>query len=116
MLIADNIKKGGVSPPDGSYSWKWIDISVKNGFLEHQSDYLIRTEAREVGSCQPAKGRRNPFTQTDDAILAKWVLSNMRMAEPDSNVEMYKKLERRVSLTTSIHRDTVLPVAASNMS
>lgn len=114
MLIADNIKKGGVSPPDGSYSWKWIDISVKNGFLEDKSDYLIRTQVREVGSCQPAKARRNPFTQTDDAILAKWVVSNGRMDEPDSNVEMYKKLERRVSLTTSIRRDAVLLIVVSN--
>lgn len=102
MLIADHIKKGGVSPPPGSYSWQWIECSVKNGFLEDKNDYLIgRAEgtSRQIGSSEHAKSTRTPFTQKDDLILTKWVLSRQRAGNSTGGNEIYKELERRARTT-----------------
>lgn len=98
MLIADNIKKGGMSPPVGSYSWQWIETSVKNGFLEDKDDYLISTKVRTVGSDRPVKGRRTAFNAEDDFILTKWVMANERNGSlASSGQEMYKEFEKKAS-------------------
>ncbi|KAJ4393131.1 hypothetical protein N0V93_002338 [Gnomoniopsis smithogilvyi] len=98
MLIADNIKVAGVSPPLGSYMWRWIDDSVKNGFLQDKDDYLIgRREgsAREPGTSQPIKVGRTPFTSKDDLILTRWVVAEERMGNVLSGNVIYKALERK---------------------
>lgn len=98
MLIADNIKVAGVSPPLGSYMWRWIDDSVKNGFLQDKDDYLIgRREgsSREPATSQPTKVRRTPFTNKDDLILTKWVLAEERRGTLTSGNVIYKALERK---------------------
>lgn len=98
MLIADNIKVAGVSPPLGSYMWRWIDDSIKNGFLQDKDDYLIgRREgsAREAGTSQPIKVGRTPFTKKDDLILTKWVVAEERMGSVLSGNVIYKALERK---------------------
>ncbi|CAN8098360.1 unnamed protein product [Discula destructiva] len=97
MLIADHLKAGGVSPPPGSYSWQWIDTSVKNGFLEEKDDYLIGRRvatARDAGALESAKVGRTPFTKHDDLILTKWVLAEERKGNPVSGRAVYQALER----------------------
>lgn len=115
MLIADNIKRAGLSPPDGSYCWKWIDTSVKNGFLEEKSDYLIKTEARLVGASQPAKSHRNAFSKTEDLILLKWVSTNDMEVGGMTVRELFDELARTVSLTAHIsYAYFAVAVAADN--
>lgn len=102
MLIADNVRRAGLSPPDGSYCWKWIDTSVKNGFLEEKSDYLIRTEVRS-GTSQPAKSYRNAFSPTEDLILLKWVTANKNNGAKMTNRELFDELARKVSSAALLH-------------
>lgn len=100
MLIADNIKKGGVGPPPGSYSWKWIEFSVKNGYLEDQSDFLIgrpENAARAAGSSEQAKATRRPFTPQDDLILARWVTSCEKAQHSTKGNVIYQELEKKVN-------------------
>ncbi|ROW03648.1 hypothetical protein VPNG_07152 [Cytospora leucostoma] len=97
MLIADNIKRGGAAPPPGSYTWQWIDYSVKNGFLQQREDYLITaaSEPRAVGSSAPAKKTRTPFTNHDDLILTKFVVAQERAGNSTKGTEIFKELERK---------------------
>lgn len=106
MLIADNIKRGGVGPPPGSYAFKWITFSVKNRFLQPKEDYLITpAEPRTAGSSVPTKGTRTPFTGKDDLILTKFVLAKEKLSESTQGNEIYKELERRVSSIHSRQKD-----------
>lgn len=98
MLIADNVKVAGVSPPVGSYMWRWIDDSVKNGFLQDKDDYLIgRREgsARDPGTSEQTKVGRTPFTKKDDLTLTKWIAAEERMGNALSGTVIYKALERK---------------------
>lgn len=119
MLIADHIKKGGVSPPPGSYSWQWIECSVKNGFLQDKSDYLIgraQDTSRQIGSSEHARSTRTPFTQTDDLILTKWVLASLRAGNSTSGNEIYKELERRVRTISGPRRSSEVVAMSINIS
>lgn len=105
MLIADNLKKGGIGPPPESYSWKWIDFSVRNGRLEDKNDYLVGRPdgfSREVGSSERAKATRTPFSRQDDLILTKWVMQCEAEGSSVSGGDIYKKLEKKVN-HPSIH-------------
>ncbi|PBP20963.1 hypothetical protein BUE80_DR008224 [Diplocarpon rosae] len=69
IKIADHARK---DCPQGSISWKWIDASVKKGSLEDFEEYRAGpAELRDqpVGSGQPTRSGRVPFSQTDDKIL-----------------------------------------------
>ena len=106
MLIADHVKRSGAAPPPGSYSWQWIDYSVKNGFLQPQEDYQIEeVPARAAGASAPAKGRRVKFTKEDDDILAKFVLEHERQGGKIKGNVIFEELDRQVSpvLDTSGH-------------
>ncbi|KAK7742354.1 hypothetical protein SLS53_004499 [Cytospora paraplurivora] len=96
MLIADNIKRGGAAPPPGSYTWQWIDYSVKNRFLQPREDYLITaaSKPRAVGSSAPARGTRTPFTNHDDLILTKFVLAQERAGMSTKGTEIFKEFEK----------------------
>lgn len=98
MLIADNVKVAGVSPPPGSYMWSWIDMSVKNGFLQDKTDYLIgrrQGSTREPGTAEQTKVGRSAFTSTDDLILTKWVVAGERIGNGLSGTSIYRALEER---------------------
>ncbi|KAF4337826.1 hypothetical protein FBEOM_8315 [Fusarium beomiforme] len=76
MLIADHLRKDA---PPGSYKWKLIEDSVKNGCMQIEDRYLIGRhpdEPRLVGSHQPSKSTRTKFTPEDDAKLARWALKH----------------------------------------
>lgn len=96
MLISDNVKKAGVCPPPGSYSWKWIDTSHKNGILEDKNDYLIQTEATLVGISRRTKPQRTPFSTGDDALLTKFVMACESSSKPMTKEQMWRDLARRV--------------------
>ncbi|KAL6902723.1 TRF2-interacting telomeric protein/Rap1 C terminal domain-containing protein [Trichoderma evansii] len=74
MLIADHARK---DVPLGSYSWKYITESVKAGIVQVEDKYLNGpppNQPRSVLTGSRARKTRTPFTQLDDAILAKHVL------------------------------------------
>lgn len=76
MLIADDARKD--SPP-GSYSWKFIQDSVKNGVVQLKDRYAIGRnikEPRPVASGGLTRSGRVEFTSADDADLIRYVLSH----------------------------------------
>lgn len=94
MLIADHIRK---DVPSGSYSWKYITDSVENGFAQLEDRYLIGPDpsiSRPAGTSAPTKTTRTPFTDADDAALAKWVLS--QDADYTGGNKLYMALEKAV--------------------
>ncbi|KAK1989093.1 Rap1 Myb domain-containing protein [Colletotrichum cereale] len=97
IIIADHVRP---DCPSESLHWKFIQDSVDNGAVQETDKYLIRQSpiaSRPVGSSRspalsaPPKGTRTPFNAADDAILAKWVLS--QPLNKRSGNEVYKKLE-----------------------
>jgi len=53
---------------------------------------------REVGSEQPKRTGRTPYTAEDDRILMDWVTKTERAGGSTRGNEIYKQLERKVSL------------------
>ncbi|KAK9781479.1 putative Rap1 Myb domain-containing protein [Seiridium cardinale] len=94
FLIADHARK---DIPAGSYSWKWIEDSVKGGKLLDKNDFLIGTpgnETRPVGSVQQ-KSTRTPFTKADDLLLGRFVTKHEREGIAVSGNVIYKQLEAK---------------------
>lgn len=94
MLIADHVRKDA---PAGSYSWKFIEDSVKHGIAQLKDRYAIGpdpTKPRPVASAGPTRGGRTEFTAEDDAMLVKWVLSHNQ--HRTGNI-IYQQLEKEVS-------------------
>ncbi|KAK6073865.1 transcription factor [Seiridium cupressi] len=94
FLIADHARK---DVPAGSYSWKWIEDSVKSGKLLDKKDFLIGTpgnETRPVGSVQQ-KSTRTPFTKADDLLLGRFVTKYEREGIAVSGNVIYKQLEAK---------------------
>lgn len=117
MLIADNIKRGGLVPPPESYSYQWIEFSVKNGQLENKDDYKIGQppgSSRQIGSTQQTKATRNAFTVKDDLILTKWVTAREWKGYAAQGNEIYKELERQVSKRQGSRHSQTLFVGISD--
>ncbi|KAL1881202.1 hypothetical protein Daus18300_001053 [Diaporthe australafricana] len=96
MLIADHVKRGSAAPPPGSYSWRWIEFSIKNGFLQSPDDYRIEgAPAQAGGTSAPPKGRgkRVPFTKDDDEILTRFVMDHERQGSSTKGNVIFKELE-----------------------
>ncbi|KAF3072240.1 hypothetical protein CFAM422_005641 [Trichoderma lentiforme] len=90
MLIADHARKDA---PLGSYSWKYITESVNAGIIQVEDKYLIGpppNQRRSVLTGAHAKKTRTPFTEQDDAIVAKWVLKH---GIDTAGNKMYMELE-----------------------
>ncbi|KAM0426730.1 hypothetical protein ACHAPT_008046 [Fusarium lateritium] len=95
MLIADHARK---DVPPGSYSWKFIEDSVKNGIIQIKDKYRIGPDPdlpRPVGAKHGAKSTRTPFTKVDDANLAKWVLSQTAPQLGNAIYQDYEKINPR---------------------
>jgi hypothetical protein len=95
MLIADHARK---DVPLGSYSWKYITESVKAGFVQVEDKYLNGPppgQPRSILAGSRAKKTRTPFTERDDAILAKHVLEK---GIDTAGNKMYMELEAQVCL------------------
>ncbi|KAK1244839.1 hypothetical protein MKX08_004468 [Trichoderma sp. CBMAI-0020] len=90
MLIADHARK---DVPLGSYSWKYITESVKAGFVQVEDKYLNGPppgQPRPILAGSRAKKTRTPFSEQDDAILAKHVLQK---GIDTAGNKMYMELE-----------------------
>lgn len=99
MLIADHARKKDA--PRGAYSWKFIQDSVANGYIQLKDKYLIGSHPdapRPVGSNHPSKSTRTPFTKEDDARLVRWALDHP--TERSGN-RIWQEYERIVRVTTS---------------
>jgi hypothetical protein len=95
MLIADHARK---DVPLGSYSWKYITESVKAGFVQVEDKYLNGPppgQPRSILAGSRAKKTRTPFSEHDDAILAKHVLQK---GIDTAGNKMYMELEALVCL------------------
>jgi hypothetical protein len=96
IVIADHALK---NPPAGSISWTFIDKSVKGKMLEdvenHRAGPTTRT-VREVGSIQPARSGRTPFTAQDDRDLLLWVTKAERNGLSIKGNDIYKQFEEIV--------------------
>ncbi|KAH0423142.1 transcription factor [Colletotrichum camelliae] len=90
LVIADHVRRD--CPPE-SLSWNFIKDSVQYGAMQEEDKYQINQSpmaARPVGSTKPAKGTRTPFTNADDAELARWVLSHTKTSGND----IYQQFEQ----------------------
>ncbi|KAI9151792.1 Telomeric repeat-binding factor 2-interacting protein [Paramyrothecium foliicola] len=77
MLIADCGRPKNA--PVGSYSWKFIEDSVKNGIAQLHDRYRIGPDPdlpRPAASGGVTKTTRTAFTSADDAAIVQWVLSH----------------------------------------
>lgn len=100
IVIADHARKGA---PPGSISWKFIEQSVVKGELEDVDDHRAGPPAgtiREVGSAQPGRKGRTPFTAEDDRILMEWCVKAERKGLSLRGNDLYKQLEAKVKRTT----------------
>ncbi|RGP79604.1 hypothetical protein FLONG3_2352 [Fusarium longipes] len=96
MLIADY--RRAKEAPHGSYSWRFIEDSVKNGCIQLTDRYLIGShpdEPKRVGSSHPSKSTRTPFTKEDDARLAKWALEHPTEQKGNKIWEEYAQINDR---------------------
>lgn len=97
IVIADHARK--TECPVGSVSWKFIDKSVARGRLENIEDYRAGPTThtvREVGSAQPPRSGRTPFTAEDDRDLLLWVTKAERNGISLKGNEIYKQFEEIV--------------------
>ncbi|SLM36990.1 TRF2-interacting telomeric protein/Rap1, C-terminal [Lasallia pustulata] len=85
----------------GTYSYKFIEQSIRNGHLESLEDYAVGPPAgttRTVGSITwPPKGRRTAFTAEDDRFLSDWVTAHQEEGGKTAGNEIYKQLEQKNS-------------------
>ncbi|KAF4979316.1 hypothetical protein FZEAL_4457 [Fusarium zealandicum] len=95
MLIADDKRK---DVPPGSYSWKFIQDSVKNGVAQLKEHYHIGRDPdlpRPVGGNYASKSTRTAFTPADDANLTKWVLAHSGERTGNKIFQEYEKINPR---------------------
>ncbi|KAJ4192601.1 hypothetical protein NW755_003748 [Fusarium falciforme] len=96
MLIADHKR---LDAPPGSYSWKFIEDSVRNGIIQIKDKYRIGPDPdlpRPVGAKHGAKTTRTPFTKDDDANLARWVLSQRSQQQQGNAIyQQYEAINPR---------------------
>lgn len=96
MLIGDCARK---DQPPGSYSWKFIETSVRNGVLHDKEDFLIGgvpAASRPAGSSQPQKKTRTAFTEKDDQILAAFVAAKVKEGFAAKGNQLYQALASKV--------------------
>lgn len=83
-----------------SYSFTYIEQSIKRGVLENPDDHIAGPPAgtiRGVGSTTiRPKGTRTIFTAEDDKSLVAWVRKSVRKGAAENGNELYKELESLV--------------------
>lgn len=94
------ISSQGLSTPLHSYSYKYIESSVRAGKLEDLDHHRIGAPAgtiRPVGSIVTApKGRRIPFTDADDQLLYNWVKPLANQGLETKGNKVYQDIEATV--------------------
>lgn len=74
---------------------------MKDGQLVDMENYRAgpaEKSIREVGSGQPTRSGRTPFSVEDDRILMEWVTRAERQGVSTKGNELYKQLEQKVRL------------------
>lgn len=93
IRLVDHKRK---SLPPGAYSYRYVELSYRNGRLENLQDHLAGPPVgtvRPVGSVTIAsRGKRVPFTAEDDQFLYNWVQPH-RGQKGELGNELYKALE-----------------------
>ncbi|KAL8771845.1 MAG: hypothetical protein Q9209_002783 [Squamulea sp. 1 TL-2023] len=96
VKIVDHARKQQLP---GTYSYQYIEDSVRNGALEDLEQYAVGPPVgtiRAVGSViQPAKSGRTKFTSDDDHQLVNWVNGIEQRGGATSGNEIYKQLEAK---------------------
>lgn len=96
VIIGDHARK---YQPAGTISWRFIEESVKNGELQdienHRAGPAQRT-VRDVGSKNPTRQGRIPFTAEDDRVLTQWVTRAERRGVKTLGNVLFQELEQRV--------------------
>ena len=84
---------------DESCSWKYVDLSIRNGRLENIEDHRVgptESTVREAGSIdKSAKRTRIKFTTEDDRYLNEFVHQHGDI-HSENGAALYKTLEREV--------------------
>lgn len=100
MREGDQLKRTDLTLLD-SYSYQYIENSVRNGALEELETHAVGPPAgslRTVGSTvQPPRSSRTKFTDEDDRFLANWVISFEQRGGATAGNEIYKQLEVKVT-------------------
>ena len=83
-----------------SYSYTFIEKSIRNGTLEDLEDHKVGPApgtVRSIGSTiQPPKASRNKYTEEDDRVLWQWVHNHTQKGGGTDGNEIYKQLEAQV--------------------
>lgn len=95
--LVDHIKP---NPAPGTYSYKFVEKSIRNKNLENPEDHLVgpsTNNVRPVGSTTiRAKSTRKPFTVGDDQILYDWMKPFEKKGGKWSGNKIYQQLEDEV--------------------
>lgn len=97
IIIVDHARK---DCPPGSISWTWIEKSIKKGKLQDIENHRAgptHAQIREVGSAQPTKKTRTPFSPEDDRILMEWVSRAERKGLPTLGNALYQQFAEKVN-------------------
>ena len=93
LKIVDHLRQDNAP---GTYSYQYIERSIRNGALEDLDDYRAgpaRDSIRPAGAVgQPTKGTRTPFTAADDQVIYDLIDETERKGGPTSGNEIYKQL------------------------
>ncbi|KAH9208487.1 hypothetical protein DL95DRAFT_449855 [Leptodontidium sp. 2 PMI_412] len=95
IIIVDHARK---DCPPGSISWTWIEKSIKKGKLQDIENHRAgptHAQIREVGSAQPTKKTRTPFSPEDDRILMEWVSRAERKGLPTLGNALYQQFAEK---------------------
>jgi len=95
VLLVDPLK----NTAPGTYSFAWVERSVRNGRLEDRADYvngIASRASRPVGSITTKpKASRAHFTDAEDQILYDWVKPFMDRGGKWKGNEIYKQIEEK---------------------
>ncbi|MCJ1463828.1 hypothetical protein MMC07_002437 [Pseudocyphellaria aurata] len=101
IKIVDHAKKEALP---GTYSYTYIEKSIRNGTLEDLDDHVVGPPVgtvRSIGSTsRPAKTQRTKYTDEDDRILWNWVQEYERQGGSSDGNEIYKQLEAEPQVPT----------------
>ena len=124
MMIADHMQKKNIIP--NSYSYTFIDQSVRNGRIENKEDHLVQPPTEKLRSGVHINGSarttRTPFTQADDECLKRFMVKNRH--RPRLGNVIFVELAALVSLIhlhlecrklKSLERPTYTSVLARSM-
>jgi len=111
VRIGDHARK---NVPPGFVSWKYVQDSIAGGELCNIDDYKIGTSApRPVGSAQPTRATRNPFTAEEDRQLTEYVLQKTHEGRGPTGNKVFEVFAEQVCCSSKEQASNVLTVQVS---